>query len=91
MFRLQLFAIGINRRAITGNDAKSKGNILVDNSKLYSKFLNERFFYEEMYDADVGNQSMRKINMEELFASLISLDIISPHLLPIMCHCFTLI
>ena len=88
MFRLQPFAIGLNKRAITGNDIKSKGNINFDNSKLYSKFLNEKFFYKEMYDEDVGNQKMRKLNLEELFGSVISLELLAPHLLTIMAHSF---
>lgn len=56
MFSLQPFGISINRRAISGTDPKKKGGVVtVDKGQLYSKFIQDKFFYAEMYDEDYGN------------------------------------
>jgi len=81
MFRIQPFSININRHAITGGDSKSKGVIQVDESRLYSKFLNDKFFYEETYDQDYGNQKMRRINIEGLFLNVVTIEFLCSHLI----------
>lgn len=85
MFKLQPFCININRRAISGSDSKSKDSVVsVDSSILYSKFLIDKFFYQEMYDEDYGNNKMRRLNLEELYVNVVSLELLASHMLSIM-------
>ena len=82
MFRIQPFAININKKAISGNDSKSSGlGVKIDDAMLYSKFLNDKFFYQEMYDEDYGNKKMRRLNLEELYMNVISFEILAIHMI----------
>jgi hypothetical protein len=60
------FGLMINRKCIKTNLKLKELQVdkNIDEKKMYSEFLNEKYFYEELFDEDNGNQDMKRMNLE---------------------------
>ena len=63
------FGLMINRKCIKTNLKLKELQVdkNIDEKKMYSEFLNEKYFYEELFDEDNGNQDMKRMNLEQIF------------------------